>query len=234
VPDRAAHERVTPKYPPRDVADLPFPLPDPHAPRLRAAADVEGKIVRALDAIGSLAGRDVALLDVPVGPFCDRLAAAGIEGRHLPLTDPLAIDSADESLDAIVSLWTGFRGVDPAALREVDRVLRPQGQLLVVHDYGRDEVSELRGLDAPEYGAWSRRDGPFLRDGGFKIRVLHCFWTFESMEDAREFLSSAFGARGDAVGVRIKRPRLRWNVAVYHRHRGGTLAEPQPVDLAPG
>ncbi len=192
--------------------------------------------MRALDAIGSLAGREVALLDVPRGPFRDRLAAAGIVGRYLPLTEPLEIEAMDGSLDAIVSLWTGFRGVDPAALREADRALRPDGRLLVVHDYGRDEVSELRGDDAPEYGAWSRRDGPFLRDGGFKIRVLHCFWTFASLDDAREFLSSAFGARGELVGSRIKRPRLTWNVAIYHRPRAGIepVAEAQPVDLALG
>ena len=52
----------------------------------------------------------------------------------------------------------------------------------MLHDYGRDDVSRLRG-DLPEYGLLSRRDGPFLR-GGFKVRVVHCFWTFESLDEA--------------------------------------------------
>ncbi|MEO5941324.1 MAG: hypothetical protein ABIZ72_09975, partial [Candidatus Limnocylindrales bacterium] len=88
-----------------------------------------------------------------------------------------------------------------------------------VHDYGRDDVSRLRG-DRPEYGAWSKRNGPFLANS-FRVRVLHCFWTFKTIEDARSFLGQAFGADGEAFGDSLKRPRLSYNVAVYHRTRGG-------------
>ena len=108
--------------------------------------------------------------------------------------------------------------MDPPALAEADRVLRPGGRLLVVHDYGRDDVSGLRGADAPEYTTWSRRDGPFLRDG-FRIHVVHCFWTFGSLDDARSLLHDAFGPAGDELALRLRRPRLAWNVAVYHRGR---------------
>jgi hypothetical protein len=203
------------------VADLPFALEDSLAERLRGAIDVEGKIVRALDALGPLADRRVGLLDVPAGRLLDRLAAARIGGPSLPMTDPLRLDVPDGSLDALVSLWSGFRGVDPASLAEADRVLAPEGRLLIVHDYGRDDVSALVDPEAPQYRVWSRREGPFLRDNGFRIRVLHCFWTFESIEEAQAFLERAFGDRGVAVGSAMKRPRLSWNVAVYHRWRAG-------------
>ena len=79
---------------------------------------------------------------------------------------------------------------------------------------------------------WSRREGPFLRGGGFKIRVLHCFWTFESLEDTRAFLEEAFGERGVAVAAGLRRPRLSWNVAVYHRWRGGVAPPDAPGDPA--
>jgi hypothetical protein len=207
------------------VSDLPFELEASLVPRLRAAADVEGKLVRALEALGPLAGRDVAFVDLPDGCLHDRLAAAGIAGRRLPLTSPLTLDVPDASLDALVTLWSAFRGVDDADLREADRVLRPDGRLLVVHDYGRDDVSGLRDPQSPEYRVWSRREGPFLSAAQFKIRVVHCFWTFDTLDEARGFLVDAFGESGEAVGARLKRPRLAWNVAVYHRWRGGVAPE---------
>jgi len=207
------------------VADIPFELSEDLAQRLRAVIDVEGKIPRALDALGPLASRRVGFLDVPAGGLLDTLGAGTAESAALPVEDPLRLDRTDGSLDAIVSLWSGFRGVDAAALAEADRVLAPGGRLLVVHDYGRDDVSALADPDAPQYRSWSRREGPFLRGGAFKIRVLHCFWTFESIGDAQAFLGEAFGERGVAAAAGLKRPRLSWNVAVYHRWRGGVEPE---------
>ena len=216
------------------MSDLPFELPAPLATRLRAAADVEGKLVRTLEALGPLADREVGFVDLPDGCLRDRIDAAGISGLRLPLSRPLALDVPDQSLDAVVTLWTAFRGVSAPDLEEADRALRPGGRLLVVHDYGRDDVSALRDPQSPEYRVWSRREGPFLASAGFKIRVVHCFWTFASLEEARSFLADAFGATGEAVGARLKRPRLSWNVAVYHRWRGGLVPEPGPELAAAG
>jgi hypothetical protein len=88
----------------------------------------------------------------------------------------------------------------------------------VVHDYGRDDVSRLFPPDRPEYGPWSHRFGPFLK-GGFRVRVLHCFWEFADLDAASSFLAEAFGDAGAAVAATLKRPRLSYNVAVYHRSR---------------
>ncbi len=207
------------------VSDLPFDLSEPLARRLRAAADAEGKIVRALDALGPLGGRDVALLDVPDGSLRAGLIATGLRAHDVTVGDPLRLELPNASVDAVVALWRGFEGVRQADLAEADRVLRPGGRLLVVHDYGRDEVSALVDAAGPQYREWSQRDGPFLRGGGFKIRVVHCFWTFASIEDGQAFLEEGFGERGRTVGAAMKRPRVSWNVAVYHRWRGGVAPE---------
>lgn len=210
------------------MADLPFDLPVPLADRLRAVADAEGKIVRALDALGPLSGRDVALLAIPDGPLRDRLLATGVRPHDVPASAPLRFGLSDGSVDVVVALWDGFEGVRVDDLAEADRVLRPGGRLLVVHDYGRDEVSSLVDPAGPQYLEWSHPRGPFLRGGAFKIRVLHCFWTFASVDEAREFLGEAFGARGEAAAAAMKRPRLSWNVAVYHRWRGGIAPDGAP------
>ena len=193
--------------------------------------DVEGKILRALDALGPLADRAVAVLDVPGTAWLNRLRDAGVSPVVVPVPapgEPLSVDAEPGSLDAIVSLWTGFQGVGAPDLAEVDRVLRPGGRLLVVHDYGRDDVCSLHDQASPAYRSWSRREGPFLRNGDFKIRVVHAFWTFPDLETAATALD-AFGEPGAAIASTLKRPRLSWNVAVYHRWQGGIT----PPDAVP-
>jgi len=201
------------------VSDLPVPLRDDLAARLASALDVEGKILRGLEGLGPLADRDALLVDGAGSAVVAGLEAMGARVQHHPVAAPFRTDLPDASVDAVVGLWSAFRGVDAAEGLEVDRILRPDGRLLIVHDYGRDDVSRLLG-ERPEYGPWSHRTGPFLT-GGFRVRVLHCFWTFDSQETTTAFLSEAFGATGEAVAATLKRPRLSYNVAIYHRSRRG-------------
>ncbi len=212
------------------MADYPIELDAALAGRLQRALDVEAKIPRALETLGPVAGRDVYLVDGQPGG----IRAAQLEGLGArvvvggPIDGTPAAEVDDASIDVVVGCWTSFRGVLPTEMAEVARILRPGGRLLAVHDYGRDDVSRLHD-DRPEYGQWSRRDGPFLR-GGFKIRVIHCFWTFESIEDGQGFLADAFGEPGKAVGAAMTRPRLSYNVAVYHRSFGdGAAPRATPV-----
>jgi len=202
------------------VADLPIELGDGLAERLARILDVEAKIPRTFDALGPVGGRDVLLLDGADGIRARQLAELGARVTFAATDESLRIDAPDDSADVMADLWAEFRGDLEPTLREADRILRPGGRLLVLHDYGRDEVSQLRG-DLPDYGLLSRRDGPYLR-GGFKVRVVHCFWTFDSLEDGRAFLQEAFGGVGAEVASAMKRPRLTYNVAVYHKTFGAT------------
>ncbi len=226
------------------MADLPLDLPGGLAARLANALDQEGKIPRALDALGPLGGREVALVDAAGGIRARTLStlaghlrlverASHVVALRSSLADldgpvqrvevvagtPAATGLPDASVDAVVGLWSAFRAPADAEAAEADRILRPGGRLLVVHDYGRDDVSRLLG-ERPEYLDWGRRSGWYLRHG-FRLRVVHCFWTFATLEDTRGFVADAFPETGGIVADGLKRPRLSYNVAVYHRTRGG-------------
>ncbi len=203
------------------VADLPFDLEPGLAERLSRALDVEGKLPRALDSLGPVSDRDVVLVDGAGGIRARQLADLGARVTLVESSGPAPFDAADASADVVVSCWSAFRGAPPDQMAHARRLLRPGGRLLVVHDYGRDDVAGLRG-EMPAYGLWSRRDGPFLGHG-FKVRVVHCWWTFESAEAAREFLADAFGQAGQDLAGRLTRPRVSYNLAIYHR----TLGEAQ-------
>lgn len=199
------------------MADLPIELPDHLGERLFGALDVEGKIPRALEALGPVAGRDVVLLDGSSALRAEQLRSLGARVVFGDASLP-GFGVAAGSADVVVSFWSAFRDAIPTEVASAGEVLRPGGRLLAVHDYGRDDAWHLHG-DRDQATRRSRPSGPFLA-GGFRIRVVHCFWTFESMDDCRDFLATAFGERGEALAAGLKRPRISYNVAIYHRTFG--------------
>ena len=197
------------------MADLPIDLDTGLSEQLARVLDVEGKILRAVETLGPVGGRDVVVVDGSAGTRARQLTALGARVTLVPSSNGERYDAPDASADVVVAFWSSFRDGIADDLARARRVLRAGGRLLVVHDYGRDDVAELRG-QPPEYRFWSRRDGPFL-GSGFKVRVVHCWWTFGSMDELRTFLAAAFGDVGRAVAARLTRPRLSYNVAIYHR-----------------
>lgn len=204
------------------MSDLPVTFADPGlTARLAASLDVEGKIPRAIEALGPVADRDLLLVDGDGGLRADQLKSLGARVSILAGTDSSALAAVPpSSVDVVVACWSTFRADDAAWVAAADQALRPDGRLLVVHDYGRDDVSRLMG-ERPEYGDWSRRDGWFQRHG-FRVRVIHTFWTFDSIDAAEAFLGEAFGAAGERVAGTMRRPRLSYNLAIYHRSKGAT------------
>lgn len=200
--------------------DLPLPLADPAlAAALAAALDVEGKIPRALEALGPIADRDVLLLDAGAGRRAAVLAGLGGRVRPLPGVDvrsePLA------SADVVIAFWTWLglgRAAEGDTLTALSRLLRPGGRLLLVEDYGRDDTTHLYADAAREarLTAASDRRGTMLA-AGFKVRVLHCFWTFADLDTAAASLTALFPDTGATFSAGLRRPRISHKVAIYHR-----------------
>jgi len=180
--------------------------------------DAEGRLPAALEALGPVAGRDVAVLDAPDGPAPRRLLSLGAWVRVAPGASLHALP--DGSADVIVAWRRGFSPTTDAwrdDLAQAARVLRSDGRLLVVKDYGRDEVTRLLWDEtrAKQLVGFSHPKGPFL-GVGFRVRVLHCWWQWSSLEEASEALERWFGMAGVAVAQGMRRPRLAYKVAVYH------------------
>lgn len=204
----------------RPVADQTVRLPDPSLrERLAAAIDREAKIPRALAELGPIEGRSVVVLHAEDGLRARQLAELGAAVTASPPAETAAIPTG--SADVVVTCWSAIRpGEEEAAgqVAEAMRILAPSGRLLVVHDYGRDDVTSLLGSRERELQliAWSDRRGPFLVNG-FKVRVLHCWWSWDSVEEGAALLREAFGAAGEEIAATMRRPRLAYKVAVYHR-----------------
>ncbi len=192
--------------------------------RLLRAVDAEGKIPRALEVHGSFAGRDVVLL----GASHERARWLTEAGARLTVVPDAAPDTtadlaarhgwpSDESADVVISFWAALDGPNRAELlAHAQRLLRPDGRLIVVMDYGRDDLDAVRGPErTADLVAWSRRDGWFL-SRGFRIRVIHTFWAFETIEEGVELLRAAYGPAAEAAISGLRRPRLAHNVAIYH------------------
>jgi hypothetical protein len=207
------------------MPDLPAALP---SPELEAAflriVDVEGKLIAALEDLGPIANRDVILLDAGQGYRSQLMTEIGARVCTVTLTpeadeaealDRMALLPQGQA-DAVVTFWSDLAVPGSAFVAAAERLLRPTGRLLVVHDYGRDDVWNLRPERRARQVEWSQRRGPFL-GAGFRVRVIHCWWTFESTDRAGEILQAAFGEAGAGVAERMKRPRLEYQVAIYHR-----------------
>ncbi len=230
------------------MADYPFPANGSLRRRLQQCADLEEKLSRTLEVLGPLAGRDVVLFDADRGLRARQLVGMG--ARVVALAPETAIAAlrrelrpeleagsvvvdagallanrlAANSADVLVSFWSAFRGGSDEEVAAAERILRPGGRLLVVHEYGRDDLSLLwPEARSRELVTWSRRDGWFLGHE-FKIRVVHAFWTFPDLDALREVAAAVFGLHAEALLAHVRRPRLSWKVVVYHRGRLSDVA----------
>jgi hypothetical protein len=191
--------------------------------RLGAAFDPEQKVDRAVASLLTLPGARVVAVDSAGRERARVLEQAGAIVSTVQTVGRTRLPAG--SADAVVGFWNILPGSVPhteTQLRSIERLLAPGGVVIAVHDYGRDDASLLLVDEAHrrELVQWSQRSGPFL-GRGFKVHVLHCWWQFESIEQAREVLAAAFGTEGEQLAATLRRPRVSHKIAVYHRTFAG-------------
>jgi hypothetical protein len=224
------------------MPDLSTALPPELEDAFLRVVDVEGKLIAALEDLGPIAGRDVVLVDAGRGHYANLIREIGARVTSIDFSPECDEAKAVECLgkltaggaDVVVAIWSERALPGSPFLDAASRLVRSGGHLLIVHDYGRDDVWKLRPDRDARMVEWSHRKGPFLGNG-YRIRVIHCWWTFESIEQARDLLEQGFGPAGVDVAERMKRPRLEYQVAIYHRPADGVQAadvgEPRPQEV---
>lgn len=131
------------------------------------------------------------------------------EAEHLPF--------ADGAFDAAYATWAYFfsRNWEPEpGLREMHRVVRPGGALLIVENLGSDEFCALASSDiTADVDYWVRRR--------FDCEAIETYFEFESLAEAQTLLGFYFGERGVAHAAE----RLTFRVGLFHSiSRGPTSA----------
>jgi ubiquinone/menaquinone biosynthesis C-methylase UbiE len=154
-----AYERARPEYPPEAIAWLSDELDLRPGRTVVDLAAGSGKLTRPLAALGCEV--------IAIEPVAEMRAAIGPTARALDGTAE-AIPLPDGSADAVTvgQAFHWFEG--PAALAEIERVLRPGGALALVWNRRPVESSALHAAiseiiapyrgDAPSHGSGAWRD----------------------------------------------------------------------------
>jgi SAM-dependent methyltransferase len=210
--------------------------------RLGDAIDPDRKVLAALERIIPLRGKRIADVGTGIGHYPMLLARRtgrtyGVESdpellaearrraadSHQPNIrivegDATSLPLRDGAVDVVLtSLIEPDDGSLPA-IREALRVLRPDGRLVVIGYYGRDDVSALLEPEVVAHvrEATQRRTGWWLRHG-FKIKVVHARLDLGDARTALELLPRLYGDRGLAFLMGPHRSSLRLNLGLYHR-----------------
>jgi SAM-dependent methyltransferase len=231
---------VRPILPPWSDAD-----PELHA-RLSDAIDPDRKVLAALERITPLSGKRIADVGTGIGHYPMLLARRtgrtyGVESDPELLAEarrraadshqpnirivegaPTSLPLRDGAVDVVLTSLIEPDDASLPAIEEALRVLRPEGRLIVIGYYGRDDISALLEPEVVAHvrEATQRRTGWWLRHG-FKIKVVHAHLDLGDAATALELLPRLYGDRGRAFLMGPHRSSLRLNLGLYHRGVNG-------------
>lgn len=202
------------------------------------AIDPEERVPAAMQAAAPIAGREMLDVGAGVGDrtiqyarLAARVYALEPDYRVLPLlrgrvkssgaanvtiltagADTIPLD--DDSLDVAYATWAYFFGPgSEPGLAELERVIRPGGDIVIVQNYGRDELASFWADYEAECESWS----PWFAAHGFACQVVDTVWRFPGPDEALAVLEFLWGERARAYVLDSGRAEFGYKVAIYHR-----------------
>ena len=210
--------------------------------RLTAAIDPDRKVLDALERIIPLSGKRIADVGTGIGHYPMLLARRtgrtyGIEDDPTLLAEarrrassahqpnirivegrPTQLPLRSGAVDVVLTAGITPDDTSLPAIHEALRVLRPEGRLIVIGYYGRDDVAALLEPEivAQSMEATRRRTGWWLRHG-FKIKVVHARVDLSDPDIAHDLLPRLYGDRGRAYLMGPHGTSLKLNLGLFHR-----------------
>ncbi len=143
-----------------------------------------------------------------------RIKSARVSNVTVVPASAASIPLDDASVDVAYATWSYFFGPgSEPGLREVERVVRPGGDIVIVQNYGRDELSTFWAAFESECETWS----DWFATKGFTCQVVDTVWRFSTLEDALAVLTFLWGQSAQAHVHETGETEFDYKVAVYHR-----------------
>ena len=111
------------------------------------------------------------------------------------------------TFDAVYSTWAfffdGIVDIDEG-LREVERVSKVGGKIIIVDNYGHDEFCSFTPNNiSSSIEDWVKR--------GYDYQVIETAFIFDSLEEARKLLTFYFGESGE----KVNKTKIEYKVVAY-------------------
>ena len=199
--------------------------PDERIPAaMQAAAPIQGRVL--LDVGAGVGDRTIQYAQVASQVYAlepdawvlpmlrGRIKSAGALNVVVVPAGAASIPLDDGSVDAAYATWSYFFGPgSEPGLREVERVVCAGGDIVIVQNYGRDELSNFWASSESECETWPQ----WFAEHGFTCQVVNTVWRFGTLEDAERVLTFLWGQSARSYVRETGQTEFGYRVAVYHR-----------------
>jgi SAM-dependent methyltransferase len=199
--------------------------PDGHIPTaMHSVAPIEGKTV--LDVGAGVGDRTVVYAQIAAHVYAlepdpkalpilrGRIKSSGASNVTVVPGSADDIPLEEDSVEVAYATWAYFFGPgSEPGLQQVERVVRPGGDIVVVQNYGHDELSRIWTPTEAECEAWPA----WFEAHGFACQVVDTTWRFRAVDEAVAVLEFLWGQRARDYVVEHDRAEFGYKVAIYHR-----------------